>query len=55
MSKRDRKLQTLTGHERPIYSVAFDARGRWLASGSEDGSIKLWRFGDSASQGKLQP
>jgi WD40 repeat protein len=44
-----RGVQTLAGHDRPIYSVAFDSRGRWLASDSEDGTIKLWRLVDSAS------
>jgi WD40 repeat protein len=50
-----RELQTLSGHDRPVYSVAFDARGRWLASGSEDGTIKLWRFAETADKSKLQP
>jgi WD40 repeat protein len=47
-------VQTLAGHDRPIYSIAFDSQGRWLASGSEDGTIKLWRFADSADQSGLR-
>jgi WD40 repeat protein len=36
-------LQTLAGNPHSIYSIAFDPRGRWIASGSEDGTIRLWR------------
>ncbi len=33
---------TLTGHEAPILSVAFDPRGEYIASSSCDGSVKIW-------------
>jgi WD40 repeat protein len=33
---------TLTGHEAQVFGVAFDAKGELLASGSWDGSIRLW-------------
>jgi WD40 repeat protein len=39
-----REVQTLAGHTHRIYTVAVDGGGRWLASGSEDGTIKLWRL-----------
>jgi WD40 repeat protein len=39
-----RELQTVDGHGGHIYTVAFDSRGRWLASGSETGAIQLWRL-----------
>jgi hypothetical protein len=29
-------------HSGSVWSVAFDPRGTWLASGSSDTSIKLW-------------
>jgi WD40 repeat protein len=33
---------TLTGHDDKVYSVAFHPGGRILASGSTDGTVKLW-------------
>src|SRR5262249_4102566 len=33
---------TLKGHTLPIGSLAFSPDGRWLASGSDDSSIRLW-------------
>ena len=33
---------TLRGHELPVSSVAFTGDGKLLASGSHDGTIKLW-------------
>ncbi len=33
---------TLSGHESPIYGIAFSHEGRTLASASGDRSIKLW-------------
>ncbi|KAI9934808.1 hypothetical protein MW887_000425 [Aspergillus wentii] len=35
-------LQTLEGHTRPVNSISFSTDGRRLASGSDDGTIKLW-------------
>lgn len=32
----------LTGHAHDVASLAFDAGGRWLASGSLDGTARLW-------------
>ncbi|KAK9914855.1 hypothetical protein WJX75_001346 [Coccomyxa subellipsoidea] len=30
------------GHTAPVRSVAVDASGQWLVSGSDDGSVRLW-------------
>jgi hypothetical protein len=36
---------TLRGHEGWVYSVAFAPDGKTLASGSTDGTLKLWEVG----------
>lgn len=34
---------TLTGHTRPVVALAFLPNGRHLATGSKDGSVRLWK------------
>ena len=36
----------LTGHTGPVNAVAFAPDGRTLATGSSDGTVKLWRVSD---------
>jgi WD40 repeat protein len=35
-------LQTLDGHTDRVYGLDFSSDGRWLASGSQDGTIRVW-------------
>jgi len=35
-------LQTLEGHGGRVYSVAFSHDSTWLASASDDGTVKIW-------------
>ena len=35
-------LDTLRGHVRPVTSVAYSADGRFLASGDDEGGVRLW-------------
>jgi WD40 repeat protein len=37
--------QSLSGLESPVGSSAFSPRGNWLAAGSFDGRLTLWRYG----------
>ncbi|KIM49263.1 hypothetical protein M413DRAFT_438434 [Hebeloma cylindrosporum] len=33
---------TLEGHVNNITSIAFNSEGKWIVSGSEDGTVKIW-------------
>ena len=35
-------IRTLTGHEGPVYNVAFSPDGKTIASGSKDETIAIW-------------
>jgi len=43
-------IMTLTGHTGPVLSVAYSGDGRLLASGCQDGSVRVWdtRTGEEA-------
>ena len=34
--------RTLTGHTGPVTAVAIAPDGTWLASGGDDGSVRIW-------------
>lgn len=43
------KVQTLTGHEGPVYSAAFSLDSRQLASAGHDGKIIVWDWKNGKS------
>ena len=42
--------RTLSAHSSPILALAFNAEGRWLASGSQNKTIKLWNLDNMEEQ-----
>lgn len=43
------KCQVLEGHSQEVMSVTFDAKGECLASGSLDGTVRIWSVGNRYS------
>jgi serine-threonine kinase receptor-associated protein len=42
----ERELETGRGHHGPVWTTCFSPDGRIYATGSEDGTIKLWKFAE---------
>jgi WD40 repeat protein len=48
------KIRELTGHTDLVFAVAFSPRGKLLASGSFDKTVKLWNPADGTEQATLE-
>lgn len=46
--RRDTNYTSLVGHSDAVWSVVFSPNGQWIASGSEDGTCRIW----SAASGR---
>lgn len=42
--KTGQQLKTLTGHRDAVHSATFSPQGDLLATGSQDGTVKIWRL-----------
>ena len=49
-----RVVHVLEGHTGAVEALALSADGRWLASGSADNTVKLWRFADGTPRQTLR-
>ena len=46
--------QTLRGHAREVNSVAFSRDGKWLASGADDKTVRVWEWERGRERARLE-
>ncbi|KAK5701417.1 hypothetical protein LTR17_022610 [Elasticomyces elasticus] len=44
----EQEVETGRGHHGPVWTTAFSPDGKLYATGSEDGTVKLWKFTEGA-------
>jgi serine-threonine kinase receptor-associated protein len=52
--KTNNELEMLRGHHGPVHAIRFAPDGATFASGSEDGTLRLWQAGDPRCYGLWQ-
>ena len=49
-----RVIDTLEDHEAPVLSVVFSSNGKWFASASSDGLVRIWDVADSKTANRFE-
>ena len=50
-----RSVHVLDGHKGPVWSLAFAADGKTLATAGDDGTARLWELATGKERARLTP